>query len=391
MTSADLAPAVTGADLAPAVAGADLAPATRIVHLGRPPEAVGAAVNVPVVLSSTYRANGEVNYARSGSDTIVAFETALGGLEGGEALAFASGLAAAAAVIEGMPTGTVAVLPKGPYFGVGELFGEQARLGRMELRLVDIGDTGAVVAAIDGADLVWIESPVNPTMEIADLPVLCRAGRAAGALVVVDSTFASPLLVRPLDHGADVVMHSATKIISGHEDLLMGVLVTRDPDRLERLRYRRTNTGAIPGALESYLALRGLRTLHVRLERQQATAGVLAARLDEHPVVTRVRYPGLASDPGHERASGLLSGFGTMISFETAGQAADAERVCESLRVILHATSLGGVQSLAERRARYPEEADRGTPDTLIRFSVGLEDVEDLWTDLARALATVPG
>ena len=368
----------------------DLAPATRVVHLGRPPAAPGAAVNVPVVLSATYHANGEVNYARSGSETITAFEAAIGALEGGSALAFGSGLAAAAAIIEGMPAGAVAVLPKGPYFGVGELFGEQERLGRMELRRVDVSDTASVLAATRGADLLWIESPVNPTMEIADLPVLCRGGREAGALVVVDSTFASPLLVRPLEHGADVVMHSVTKSLSGHEDILMGVLVTRDADRLERLLYRRTNTGALPGSLEAYLALRGLRTLHVRLERQQATAGVLATRLSSHRAVTRVRYPGLASDPGHERARALLSGFGSMISFETAGAADDAERVCESLRVIIHATSLGGVQSLAERRSRYPEEAERGTPATLIRFSVGLEDVEDLWNDLARALATVP-
>lgn len=372
------------------MAADDLAPATRVVHLGRPPVEPGAAVNVPVVLSSTYVANGEINYARSGSDTIGAFELAVGSLEGGTALAFASGLAAAAAIIEGMPTGTVAVLPKGPYFGVGELFSEQERLGRMELRLVDVADTEAVLEAARGADLLWIESPVNPTMEIADLPALCAGGRRSGALVVVDSTFASPLLVRPLDHGADIVMHSATKSLAGHEDLLMGVLVTRDADRLERLRYRRTNTGALPGSLEAYLALRGLRTLHVRLERQQRTAGVLATRLEAHPAVARVRYPGLASDPGHERAAALLSGFGSMISFETTGSGEDAERVCEAFGVIVHATSLGGVQSLAERRSRYAEEADRGTPPTLIRFSVGLEDVEDLWKDLAGALATVP-
>ena len=367
----------------------DLAPATRVVHLGRPATAPGAPVNVPIALSSTYHANGERGYARSGSDTIAAFETAVGALEGGDAVAFGSGLAAAAAVVEGMPSGSVAVLPKGPYFGVGELFDEQERLGRMQVRRVDISNTDETLKAAEGADLLWIESPVNPTMEIADLPALCAGAKRGGTLVVVDSTFASPLLVRPLEHGADIVMHSATKSLAGHSDLLMGILVTRDPARLDWLRHRRMTTGAIPGSLEAYLALRGLRTLDVRLERQQQTSGVLAERLEAHAKVTRVRYPGLPSDPGHERAAAQLSGFGSMISFETVGDESDAERVCESLGLIIHATSLGGVESLAERRSRYSEEADRGTPPTLIRLSVGIEDVEDLWADLAQALAAI--
>jgi cystathionine gamma-synthase len=193
-------------------------------------------------------------------------------------------------------------------------------------------------------------------------------------------------VVRPLEHGADIVMHSATKYLSGHSDLLMGVLVTRSPSLGAAVRLRRDLTGAVPGALESYLALRGLRTLAVRLERAQENAGELANRLAAHPAVTRVRYPGLASDPGHELASRLHAGFGAMISFEVAGTADDAEAVCHAVRLISHATSLGGVESLIERRGRHAVDAAHGTPPTLLRLSVGIEHVEDLWSDLDQAL-----
>jgi cystathionine gamma-synthase len=182
-------------------------------------------------------------------------------------------------------------------------------------------------------------------------------------------------------------MHSATKYLAGHSDLLMGVLVTRSPSLGAGLTLRRDLTGAVPGALESYLALRGLRTLAVRLERAQANALDLATRLGAHPSVTRVRFPGLASDPGHELATRLHHGYGAMISFEVAGSADDAERVCQSVRLISHATSLGGVESLIERRARHAIDAAHGTPPTLLRLSVGIEHVEDLWADLAQALS----
>jgi cystathionine gamma-synthase len=251
---------------------------------------------------------------------------------------------------------------------------------------VNIADTDAVLAALSGARLLWLETMTNPLLAVPDLPTLIAAGRAAGALVCVDATFATPLLVRSLDLGADLVVHSATKYLSGHSDLLLGVLVTRDEQLAETLRTRRTMTGAIPGALECYLALRGLRTLAVRMERAQHNAGELARRLVAHPRVTRVRYPGLPDDPGHQRAAAQCAGFGAMISFEVAGGAEAAEGLCQSVRLITHATSLGGVESLIERRARHAIDEASGTPENLLRFSVGIEHVDDLWADLTQAL-----
>jgi cystathionine gamma-synthase len=339
------------------------------------------------VLSAPFHHGAENNYLRAEpSETILAFETAIGALEGGEAIAFGSGMAAVAAVVEGQPAGAVAVAPVSCYNGTSLLFAEQERLGRLTVREVDLTDTDAALAALPGATMVWIESPTNPLLGVADLPVIATAAHAAGAAVYLDSTFNTPMVLRPLDLGVDVVMHSATKYLGGHSDLLMGVLVTRTAERADALRRRRTTTGAMPGALECYLALRGLRTLAVRMERAQANAQVLAERLAADPRLSRVRYPGLAGDPSHERAGRLHRGYGAVVSFEVAGSAEDAEAVCERVRLITHATSLGGVESLIERRARYAGDAARGTPATLLRLSVGIEHVEDLWADLDRAL-----
>ncbi|HEX3265441.1 MAG TPA: PLP-dependent transferase, partial [Candidatus Limnocylindrales bacterium] len=221
--------------------------------------------------------------------------------------------------------------------------------------------------------LVWIESPTNPMLDVVDLPAVIGAAKRAGATVVVDNTFATPLTQIPIDHGADLVLHSGTKLIGGHSDLLLGAVIAADDPWERRLRERRHNTGSTPGVLEAYLALRGLRTLPVRFERAQATARELSTRLREHARVTRVRYPGT----------------GTIISFETAGSEADAERVCAATRIVVHATSLGAVETTMERRARYESERAVGTPSTLIRLSVGLEHVEDLWRDLDRALGVL--
>lgn len=340
------------------------------------------------MLSAPFQHGPDDNYYLRGgsSDTIRAFEDAVGVLEGGAALAFGSGMAAIAALVEGRATGTVAVVPSVGYSGCVTLFDEQQRMGRMQVRPVEITDTAAVVRALAGADLLWLESVTNPMMGVPDLPALIGAAHDVGALACVDSTFSTPLVVRPLEHGADVVMHSATKYLGGHSDLLMGVLVTRSASLGAGLKARRDLTGALPGALESYLALRGLRTLAVRLERAQANALELATRLAAHPAVTRVRFPGLAADAGHELATRLHDGYGAIIAFEVSGSARDAERVCSSVRLISHATSLGGVESLIERRARHPVDAAHGTPPTLLRLSVGIEHVEDLWADLAQAL-----
>jgi len=207
--------------------------------------------------------------------------------------------------------------------------------------------------------------------------------------VIFDNTWATPLNFRAFDHGVDVEIQAATKYLAGHSDLLMGVLVTRAPELGEALRARRDMTGAVPGALEAFLALRGVRTLALRMERAQSNALELAQRLAAHPRVTRVRYPGLVTDPWHERASRLHKGYGAMVSFEVAGTAEDAEAVCHRVELIVHATSLGGVETLIERRARYAVDAARGAPPTLLRMSVGIEHVEDLWADLSGALASI--
>ena len=365
-----------------------LRPDSLVVALGRP-QGPGAPLNVPLTPSSTYRFGGELGYGRDGNSGWAALEGALGALEGGHAIAFASGMAAVAAVLETLPPDALVVCSRVAYHGVRVLMTERERGGRLRVLFVDAHDADAVAVACDGAALLWLETPMNPLIELVDVAALSAAARAKGAAVLVDSTFATPLRQRPLEHGADLVLHSATKFIGGHADLLLGVVVTRDERRRDELVHRRTSDGATPGALEAFLALRGLRTLAVRLDRAEQTAGELARRLAAHPSVTRVRYPGLPHDPGHELARRQMSGFGSMLAFETIGDASAADRVCARVELITSATSLGGVETLIERRARYPGDADAGTPPTLIRLSVGIENVDDLWRDLEQALASL--
>jgi cystathionine gamma-synthase len=260
-----------------------------------------------------------------------------------------------------------------------------AEAGRFALTLVDISDTDAVIAALPGADWLIMESPTNPLMQVADLIVLGAVAAAAGVRVAVDNTFATPLLQNPLALGAAVVMHSGTKYLAGHSDVVLGVLVATDDDLLSRLRAYRGLHGAILGPMEAWLALRGLRTLSVRLERQQASAATLAQRLSEHPAISRVRYPGLPTDPGHERAKAQMRGFGGMLSIELGGGLQAADELVRRVRLWVPATSLGGVESLIERRRRIPAEPET-VPENLVRLSVGLESVDDLWADLEQAL-----
>lgn len=365
----------------------DLQPETTVVAAGRPARDPGAPVVAPVVLSSTYGAGGAVAYGRTGNPTWEALEDALGALEGGSAVSFASGMAAATTLLETLPLGARVVAPASGYYEVRSFLTDRAEGGRFDVELVDVADTGATLDACRGASLLWVESPTNPLLNVADLPALIDGAHEAGALVVVDNTFATPLLQRPLDLGADAVLHSVTKFLSGHSDLLLGAVVTRDTELYAALAGLRGLYGGVPGPLEAFLALRGLRTLAVRLERAQASALTLAQRLAAHPAVERVRYPGLPSDPGYDRARRQMRGFGAMLSFELRAGAEAAERACAAVRVITHATSLGGVESLMERRARWAGEVEMGTPPALIRLSVGIEHVEDLWADLERALS----
>jgi cystathionine gamma-synthase len=249
----------------------------------------------------------------------------------------------------------------------------------------EVDDTARWVELAGQADLLWLESPSNPLLTVADLPTVCTAPRKPNALVAVDSTLATPLVQRPLALGADLVVHSATKYLGGHSDLLLGAAVTRSDALARRLRERRALAGATPGALEAYLATRGARTLALRLDRASASAATLAERLADHPDVAVVRYPGRPSHPTHTVARGFMRGFGAMVSFDVHGGAARADAVCRSLQIIRHATSLGGVESTIERRAAVPGQTH--LPPGLLRLSVGCEHVEDLWADLDQALA----
>jgi len=315
-----------------------------------------------------------VEYGRYGNPTWQAFEDVLGRLEGGRCLSFASGLAAVATVLDLVGQGARVVAPRHAYNGsIMQLADLEAR-GRLTATLVDVTDTDAVVAACDDAALVWLESPTNPALEIADIETIAQAAHDAGAYVVVDNTFATPLLQQPLDLGADLVVHSATKYLAGHSDLVLGAVVTRDDDLYAVLKHRRDLIGAIPGTLEAWLALRGMRTLHLRVERAQANAQELVRRLTEHPAVAEVRYPG----------------FGAIVAIVLAEGEMAADLLTRKTRLWVHATSLGGVESTFERRRRWKTEAAT-IPDALVRMSVGIEDVDDLWDDLRIALDGLTG
>jgi cystathionine gamma-synthase len=376
-----------------------LAPDTLTVAAGRPPREHDAPVNPPIVLSSTFHETrvpepGDRVYARGSNPTWDPFEEALGALEGSDlpALVFASGLGAAAAVLALVPADGVVVMPRHAYAGSLGLAGEMAANGRLELRTVDIANTAAVLAELEelsarfgaGRILLWLESPTNPMLEVAELSVLTEAAHALGALVVADNTFNTPIVHQPLGAGVDIVLHSVTKWLAGHSDVVLGALVTPDAALRDRLLAHRTLHGAIAGPFEVWLALRGLRTLALRMDRSQATASVLAQRLVDHPAVRRVRYPGLPSDPGHQRAAAQFAGFGGIVSMELA-DVRTADAVVAAVKLWLPATSLGGVESLIERRRRQPGEPVT-VPAALVRMSVGIENVEDLWADLHQAL-----
>jgi cystathionine gamma-synthase len=361
-------------------------PESWLVSAGRPAEE-GAPLNVPLVPASNFIIGAGRDYSRDdGTPTWEALEEIVGGLEAGKALAFASGMAAAAAVFDLLPTGAVVVLPDDCYQGVAGLAAAGAERGRWSVRRVPVDDTAGWIRACADADLLWLESPSNPLLTVADLEAICAAPRKRGAMVAVDNTFATPLNQQPLELGATVSMQSATKFIGGHSDLLAGVATTRDDVVWHALRRSRELTGATPGTLEAWLATRGARTLAIRLERAQETAMVLAERLEAHPHVARVRYPGLSSHPTHETARRVLKGFGTIISFDVRGGAEVADAVCRNVRLVRHATSLGGVESTMERRAAIAGQGH--LPPSLLRLSVGIEDAGDLWADLDAAISS---
>jgi len=355
-----------------------------LVAAGRPKEA-GSQLNVPIVPASNFDLGGTRVYTRdSGSPGWEALEEIVGGLEGGDAIAYSSGMAAVAAVFDQLGQGARVVLPADCYHGVSELASSGERRGLWQVRRLAVEDIAEWIAEARDADLLWVESPSNPLLCVADLKAICSAPRKTGAILAVDNTFATPLNQRPLELGADISMHSATKFIGGHSDLLAGILVTNRADLLEGFSKSRTLAGATPGVLEAFLAVRGLRTMAIRLEKAQDTAGRLARWLDGHAAVGLVRYPGLESHPTHAIAAALLDGFGSMISFDVGGGSEAADKVCQSVKLIRHATSLGSVESTMERRAAVPGQEH--LPPSLLRLSVGIESFEDLRDDLEQAL-----
>jgi len=359
-------------------------PESWLVTAGRPSEP-GAPLSVPPMPASNFILGSGRDYARDdGTPTWEALETVVGGLESGKAVAFASGMAAIASIFDQLSAGAVVALPDDCYQGVAGLVAAGAEKKRWSVQRVAVADTAGWIRACHVADLIWLESPSNPLLTVADLEAICAAPRKSGSIVAVDNTFATPLNQRPLDFGATVSVQSATKFIGGHSDLLAGVATTKDEALWHALRKSRELTGATPGTLEAFLAVRGARTLALRLERAQQTAMLLAQRLEAHPLVSCVRYPGLPSHSTHAIARRVLKGFGTLISFDVRGGAEVADRVCRNVGLVRHATSLGAVESTMERRAAIPGQGH--LPPSLLRLSVGIEDAEDLWIDLDAAM-----
>lgn len=344
-------------------------PETSAISAGRPDDAPDASLNPPIVISSTFHAGGPVGYGRYGNESWSALEAAISELEGGQTLSFASGMAAISAVFSILPIGAPVVAGNQGYSGTMGLLNQFHASGRLEVRFVEITNTDEVIGAMKGAALVWLESPTNPCLDVADLPKIIAAAKKLSIGVGVDNTFATPLVQQPLSMGADVVMHSVTKFLSGHSDVVMGSLSTADTALYKRLEEARRFNGAIPGPFEAWLALRGIRTFPIRFRAAESNAQQLLPRLQAHPKITKVRYPG----------------FGAVISFEVDGSVEQTDLVCASSKLITHATSLGSVESLWERRRRWAGEST-SVPEQLIRLSVGCEHVEDLWQDIEQAL-----
>lgn len=348
-------------------------------------QAKGSPLNVPPILTSNYILGNAYEYSRDdGTPAWTALEEVIGGMENGKSVIFSSGMAAIAAVFNQIKAGSVIAIPDDCYQGVAGLAAQGEHRGIWKVEKIAVEDTESWLKATKYADLIWLESPSNPLLKIADLATICAAERKEGAILAVDNTFATPINQRPLDLGADISVQSVTKYIGGHSDLLTGVVTTRAENLFKSFHKTRELNGATPGAFEVFLALRGIRTMSIRLEKAQKNAMLLAERLEKHPKALKVRYPGLKSHPNYKLACQQLNGFGTIISFDVLGNSQTADAVCENLQLIQHATSLGAVESTIERRAAIPGQDH--LPPTLLRLSVGIEDDEDLWHDLEQAL-----
>ena len=370
---------------------------TLAIHAGQDPEPATGAVAVPIYQTSTFaqEAVGKhkgYEYARTGNPTRTALETCLAALEsGGWGLAFSSGMAATDAVAHLLSAGDHVVMADDVYGGTYRLFARVFDRAGIALTAVDMREPARVRRALrKRTKLVWIETPSNPLLKVVDIEAVSRIARQAGALSVVDNTFASPYLQQPLLLGADLVLHSTTKYLGGHSDVVGGALVGTKAELRERLAFVQNAAGGVPGPLDAWLVLRGAKTLAVRMERHSANGQAIAEWLAEHPKVARVYYPGLATHPQHDLARRQMRAFGGMLSFELKGGEAAARRVASRTRLFALAESLGGVESLIEVPLAMTHDSVRGTklapPAGLVRLSVGIETLDDLIVDLAQAI-----
>ena len=374
---------------------------TRAIHAGQKPDPATGAVVVPIYQTSTFAQDAVgkhrgYEYARTGNPTRAALETCIAALEGGaHGLAFASGMAAEAAIMQLLKPGDHTVAVDDLYGGSYRLFRRVLEPMGLSFSFVDGTDLSAVEKSLtDRTRLLWVESPTNPLLKLVDIEAVSKLAHARQALLVVDNTFMSPYFQRPLSLGADIAVHSATKYLGGHSDVIGGALVVNRDDLFERLAFLQNAVGGVPGPMDAWLVLRGLKTLAIRMREHDHNARQVAAFLIDHPRVARVFYPGLPNHPQRELARRQMSGFGGMISFEVKGGLEPARRVVERTQLFTLAESLGGVESLIElpaamTHASIPAETRRahGVADGLVRISVGIEDAADLISDLDQALA----
>lgn len=376
---------------------------TKAIHGGQHPEPATGAVMTPVYMTSTYLQStpgkpvGDYEYSRGGNPTRTALEDALASIENGvRGLAFSSGLAATDCVLRSFKSGDEIIAMDDLYGGTYRMFTRIYKDSGLKFHFVDMNDFDKLKSLINSnTKLIWVETPTNPLMKLADIRAIADIAKANNILFAVDNTFATPYLQRPLDLGADIVMHSATKYLGGHSDVIAGALIVKDKALGEQLHFQQFATGATLGPMDSYLVLRGIKTLHLRMERHCENGEKVAEFLNNHPKIAKVFYPGLKDHPYHEIAKKQMSGFGGMVSFTfESGQKADAISFLEKLKVFTLAESLGGVESLANHpalmtHASIPEDKRRenGISDDLVRLSVGIEDIEDLLADLEQALS----
>ena len=374
---------------------------TRSIHAGQEPDPSTGAIMTPIYATSTYVQDSPgvhkgYEYSRTGNPTRLAYERCIADLEDGESgYAFASGMAATATVLELLDAGSQVVAMDDLYGGSYRLFERvRRRSANLDFRFADLSDPAALEAALTPeTKMIWVETPTNPLLKLVDLDAVAKIARKRGILTVADNTFASPYVQRPLEHGIDIVVHSATKYLNGHSDMIGGVAVTRDPEIAEQLAFLQNSVGGVQGPFDAFLALRGLKTLALRMERHNANAQKIAEWLEKHPKIESVYYPGLKSHPQHDLAKRQMQGFGGIVTAVLGGGLENARRFLERVEIFSLAESLGGVESLIEHpaimtHASVPADkrAELGIGDGLVRLSVGVEDGDDLIADLKQAL-----